>query len=73
MKRFLSVVLLCLLINATYTVYPQGIKVEITIEHQMIPEKDTLLVKQYHKVNDKFYVVTLDSISMWVDNVRELK
>jgi hypothetical protein len=73
MKRFLSVVLLCLLINATYTVYPQGIKVEITIEHQMIPEKDTIFVRQYHKVENKFYLITLDSTDLWVDNVRELK
>lgn len=46
---------------------------ETTIEHQMIPEKDTVQARHYHKVNDKFYIITTDSIELWVDNVKEIR
>lgn len=45
---------------------------ETTIEHQMIPEKDTVQARHYHKVNDKFYIITTDSTELWVDNVKEI-
>jgi hypothetical protein len=47
-------------------------KLEITIEHQMIPEKDTILARHYHKVNNGFYVITIDSLELWVDNLKEI-
>lgn len=45
---------------------------ETTIEHQMIPEKDTVLARHYHKVNNGFYIITTDSTELWVDNVKEI-
>lgn len=47
-------------------------KLEVTIEHQMIPEKDTVIARHYHKVNNGFYIITTDSTELWVDNVREI-
>lgn len=45
---------------------------ETTVEHQMIPEKDTIIARHYHKVNNGFYIITNDSTELWVDNVREI-
>ena len=46
---------------------------ETTIEHQMLPEKDTIIARHYHKVDNKFYIITVDSTELWVDNIKELK
>lgn len=45
---------------------------EITIEHQFLPEKDTVIAKHYHKVDNKFYIITVDSCELWVDNIKLL-
>jgi hypothetical protein len=44
--------------------------IETTIEHQMLPEKDTVMALHFHKVDNKFYVITIDSLELWVDNLK---
>lgn len=46
---------------------------QTTIEHQMIPEYDTVMVRHYHKVDNKFYIITVDSLELWVDNIKEIR
>lgn len=53
--------------------YPKGKKIEITIEHQLLPTIDTVIATHWHRVDNKFYVLLKDSIEKWVDNVTELK
>ncbi len=54
--------------------YPNGKKIEITIEHQLLPTTDTVIATHWHRVdNNKFYVLLKDSTEIWVDNVKELK
>ena len=45
-------------------------KAVVTIDHQMIPTYDTVEIKHYHKVDNKVYVITSDSLEMWVDNIQ---
>jgi hypothetical protein len=46
---------------------------QTTIEHQMIPEYDTVTARHYHKVDNKFYIITVDSTELWVDNIKEIR
>jgi hypothetical protein len=46
---------------------------QTTIEHQMIPEYDTVTARHYHKVDNKFYIITVDSTELWVDNLKEIQ
>ena len=71
MKALLFIILL---FACTLSSWRQGLfKLETTIEHQMIPEKDTIIATHWHKVDNKFYIILPDSTDVWVDNVRELK
>ena len=57
-----------------WRVYPKGVPVEITIEHELIYSVDTVLATHWHRTaSNKFYVITPDSLELWVDNVRELR
>jgi hypothetical protein len=48
--------------------------VEVTYEHQMIPEKDTLIVMSYHRTNDgKFFALLPDTTCLWADNIKEIR
>lgn len=71
MKLLILIFMLCV---CCFCEWRQGnYTLETTIEHQMIPEKDTVIARHYHKVNNGFYIITTDSAELWVDNVKEIR
>jgi hypothetical protein len=71
-KIAMLIMLICIASYSQWRVWPEGISCEITFEHQLIPERDTLLVKHWHKVDNRFYVLPLSGGEIWCDNVKEL-
>lgn len=71
MRLVILVLVLFCIVGAQWR--QKEIVVQTTIEHQMIPEYDTVTIKHYHKVNDKFYLITVDSTELWVDNIKEIR
>jgi hypothetical protein len=71
MKKLILLLLLCGVVSAEWR--QKHILVQTIIEHQMIPEYDTVMVRHYHKVDNKFYIITVDSIELWVDDLKELR
>lgn len=71
MKFLILLTSLALFCNAEWR--QKVITVQTTVDHQMIPEYDTVTIKHYHKVDNKFYLITVDSTELWVDNIKELK
>lgn len=61
------------LILATWRQWPEGVKLEITAKHDLGFERDTIMAVHYHKVGNEYYVITTDSIELWVDKVKEIK
>lgn len=70
--RIIIAAIAILFVAADWRVWPKGKLCEITYEHQFLPERDTLLVRHYHKVNEKYYILPLDGGELWADNVKEL-
>jgi hypothetical protein len=71
MKIIIFILIVLFLIS--WRQFPEGKAVQILFEHQFMPQMDTVIIYHYHKVDDKFYVVTLDGREIWCDNVIELK
>lgn len=53
--------------------YPKGVQLQIKVEHELSYEIDTVLATHWHKSGDKFYIITTDSMELWVDNVLQIK
>jgi hypothetical protein len=64
--------ILIVLFSVSWRQYPEGRVVQITFEHQIFSQMDTIMVYHYHRVDSKFYVITLDKREIWCDNVIEL-
>jgi hypothetical protein len=71
MKKLILLLFLCVVVSAEWRQKP--VLLQTTIEHQMIPEYDTVTARHYHRVDNKFYIITVDSIELWVDNIKEIK
>lgn len=71
--KFLTILLLAASVVMGFRLYPSGVLIETTVEHELIFEKDTVMVIHWHKSGDKFYIITADSMELWVDNVLQLK
>jgi hypothetical protein len=56
-----------------FRLYPEGKKVEVSIEHEMFVERDTVTARHWHKVDGGWYVIRLDSVEIWCDAVKEIK
>lgn len=65
-------ILLILSLLTDYRVYPDGVVLETTIDHQFLPEKDTVIATHWHKIENKFYIITKDSTELWVDHIKEI-
>lgn len=61
------------LLVCQFRLFPDGRPLEITQEHELGIERDTVVAVHWHKVENKWYVITKDSTELWVDKVKELK
>lgn len=50
-----------------------GVKCVITTEHEWIPERDTVMVTHFKRVENKFYVILKDGTDRWVDDCFKLE
>ena len=64
---------LAFLLLISWRQWPEGIKLEVTTKHDLGFERDTVMARHYHKSGNKFYVITTDSVELWVDNVKVVK
>lgn len=69
---FMILLSISLGMSSSYTVYEKGIWCRLVWEHQAIPESQISLVKQWHWVGSKAYVMLIDGRDMWCDNVIEM-
>jgi len=52
--------------------YPDGKRVEVTFDHELGFERDTVLARSWIQSGNKWYVMCIDSTDIWCDNVKEL-
>lgn len=73
--KLLSIIVMSALFVFSQTQWRQynAQKAIVTIDHQMIPTYQTVTIRHFHKVDNKFYVITTDSLEMWVDNIQLIK
>jgi len=71
MKKLILILMLLTVVSAEWRQKPTPL--QTTVEHQMIPEYDTVTARHYHKVDNKFYIITVDSLELWVDNIKEIR
>lgn len=45
-----------------------GVKCVITVEHELLPERDTVLLTHFRRVDKKYYVMLKDGTDRWVDD-----
>lgn len=65
-------ILLAVLLSS-WRLYPEGIPLQTTVEHELTYTIDTVQATHWHKSGNKFYIITTDSIGIWVDNVVRLR
>jgi hypothetical protein len=71
MKKLLLILALCCFVDsAEWRQTP--VVLQTTVEHQMLPEYDTIIARHYHTVENKIYIITVDSTELWVDNIKVL-
>lgn len=50
-----------------------GVQCVITTEHELLPERDTVMVTHFKRVGDKFYVILKNGTDRWVDDCFKLE
>lgn len=70
--RFLFLIFLTVTTLNAFVTDPKGRLVRVTREHELTFERDTVLVKHWHKVGEKFYVIKMNGIDFWCDDVEEI-
>ena len=52
--------------------HPEGKKIVCVTANDFYLQRDTVIATHYHRVDSKFYVITIDKTEIWCDYVKEI-